>query len=178
MNSIQKKIIAGVGIYEVILVTFILVFEPYGRSMSSSDWSNFWIWSLLLPIAAFLVFYLFNWGFGKNTQLIKLVKNKNKSKFNFKNLMMNFYNGKLSLPISFWIFGFLGSAVIGAISLFIFQSINVGRLFAIPWQIYTLIGIWLSADNYKGLKIFPILAKIFIVLWIINNIGKLIGSMY
>ena len=91
---------------------------------------------------------------------------------------MNFYNGKLSLPISFWIFGFLGSAVIGAISLFIFQSINVGRLFAIPWQIYTLIGIWLSADNYKGLKIFPILAKIFVVLWIISNIGKLIGSMY
>ena len=67
--------------------------------------------------------------------------------------MIDFYNGKLSLPMSFWVFGFLGSAIIGAISLLFFKSMIVGRLFEVPWQIYTLIGIWGSADNYKGLKV-------------------------
>ena len=67
----------------------------------------------------------------------------------------------------------MGSALVGAIGLFVFGSINVGRLFAVPWQIYSLIGIWGSADNYKGLKLFAILAKVFVVIWMINNIGKL-----
>ena len=173
MNNTQKKIVAGVGIYEVALVTFVLVFEPYGRRMSSSDWSNFWLWSLVLPIAAFLIYYLFNWGFGKNTQIFRIKKNNKKFKFDLKKFMIDFYNGKLSLPMSFWVFGFLGSAIIGAISLLFFKSMIVGRLFAVPWQIYTLIGIWGSADNYKGLKVFSILAKILTVIWMINNIGGL-----
>jgi hypothetical protein len=75
--------------------------------------------------------------------------------------------------MSFWVFVFLGSAIIGAISLLFFKSMVVGRLFAVPWQIYTLIGIWGSADNYKGLKVFSILAKILTVIWMINNIGGL-----
>ncbi len=91
--------------------------------------------------------------------------------------MVDFYNGKLSLALSFWAFGFLGSVIMGAIGVIIFQSIVIGRLIAIPWQLYALIGIWSSADNYKGLKVFPILAKIFIVIWIINNVGKLIYSI-
>ena len=43
MNPIQKKIVAGIGIYEVVLITFVLVFEPYGSRMSSREWENFWI---------------------------------------------------------------------------------------------------------------------------------------
>tara|TARA_B100000900_G_scaffold397897_1_gene398721 strand:+ start:64 stop:600 length:537 start_codon:yes stop_codon:yes gene_type:complete len=174
MNSVQKKIVAGIGIYEVVLITFVLVFEPYGSRMSSREWENFWIWSLLLPAAAIVILYLINWGFGANLQIFKLKKNNKKFKFDFKKTMVDFYNGKLSLPLSFWVFGFLGSALVGAIGLFVFGSINVGRFFAVPWQIYSLIGIWGSADNYKGLKIFAILAKVFVVIWMINNIGKLI----
>ena len=71
MNSIQKKIVAGIGIYEVVLITFVLVFEPYGSRMSSREWDNFWLWSLALPIAALAIFYLFNWGFGKNINILK-----------------------------------------------------------------------------------------------------------
>ena len=37
MNSIQKKIVAGIGIYEVVLITFVLVFEPY---LKFENWSN------------------------------------------------------------------------------------------------------------------------------------------
>ena len=50
----------------------------------------------------------------------------------------------------------------------------IGRLLNLPWQIFTIIGIWGSADNYKGLKIFPILAKIFTIIWLINNVGGII----
>jgi len=173
MNSIQKKIIAGIGIYEVVLVTFVLVFEPYGRRMSSSDWANFWVWSLALPIAALAVFYLFNWGFGKNTQILKIKKNNKKFKFDIQKIMVDFFNGKLSLAVSFWVFGFLGSALMGIIGVVIFKNIVIGRIIAIPWQLYALIGIWGSADKYRGPKALSILARIFIIIWIINNIGKL-----
>ena len=54
----------------------------------------------------------------------------------------------------------------------------IGRLIAVPWQIYALIGIWGSSKNYKGLKIFPILAKILVVIWMINNIGGIVIGMY
>ena len=174
MNSIQKKIVAGIGIYEVVLITFVLVFEPYGSRMSSREWENFWIWSLLLPAAAIAILYLINWGFGANLQIFKLKKNNKKYKFNLKKLMVDFYNGKLSLPLSFWVFGFLGSVIIGGVSFFIIQNMLIGRLLNLPWQIFTIIGIWGSADNYKGLKIFPILAKIFTVIWLINNVGGII----
>ena len=174
MNSIQKKIVAGIGIYEVVLITFVLVFEPYGSRMSSREWENFWIWSLLLPAAAITILYLINWGFGANLQIFKLKKNNKKYKFNLKKLMVDFYNGKLSLPLSFWVFGFLGSVIIGGVSFFIIQNMLIGRLLNLPWQIFTIIGIWGSADNYKGLKIFPILAKIFTVIWLINNVGGII----
>ncbi len=174
MNSIQKKIVAGIGIYEVVLITFVLVFEPYGSRMSSSEWENFWIWSLLLPAAAIVILYLINWGFGANLKIFKLKKNNKKYKFDLKKLMVDFYNGKLSLPLSFWVFGFLGSVIIGGVSLFIIQNMLIGRLLNLPWQIFTIIGIWGSADNYKGLKIFPILAKIFTIIWLINNVGGII----
>ncbi|MDC3152590.1 hypothetical protein OA496_02440 [Pelagibacteraceae bacterium] len=174
MNSIQKKIVAGIGIYEVVLITFVLVFEPYGSRMSSREWENFWIWSLLLPAAAIVILYLINWGFGANLQIFKLKKNNKKYKFDLKKLMVDFYNGKLSLPLSFWVFGFLGSVIIGGVSFFIIQNMLIGRLLNLPWQIFTIIGIWGSADNYKGLKIFPILAKIFTIIWLINNVGGII----
>ena len=90
--------------------------------------------------------------------------------------MVDFFNGKLSLAVSFWVFGFLGSALMGIIGLAVFKNIIIGRIIAIPWQLYALIGIWSSADKYKGPKVFSILARVFIVLWIINNFGKLIYS--
>ena len=176
MNSIQKKIVAGIGIYEVVLITFVLVFEPYGSRMSSREWDNFWLWSLALPIAALAIFYLFNWGFGKNINIFKFQKSNKKLKFNIKKIMVDFFNGKLSLAVSFWVFGFLGSALMGIIGVVVFKNIIIGRIIAIPWQLYALIGIWSSADKYKGPKALSILAKVFIVLWIINNFGKLIYS--
>ena len=174
MNIRQRKVLAGLAIYEIVLITFTLVFKPYGRYMSSSDWDSFWTWSIVVPLAAFLIYFLINWSFGKKTNILKIKKSDLKFNFSFKNIFSKFYHGKLSLPVSFFIFGFIGTAVTAFVGFLIFKNMGMARLVALPWNIYALIGIWSSADNYKGLKIWAILAKIFAVIWIINNLGKLL----
>ena len=178
MQVKERKIFAGLAIYEIVLVTFVLVFRPYGRSMSSSDWNSFWTWSLVLPVAAFLIYYLINWSLGKKTNIVKIKKSDLKFNFAFKNLFSRFYNGKLSLPLSFFVFGFIGTVIAALIGLLIFKNMGMARLVALPWNIFALIGIWSSANNYKGLKIWAILAKIFAVIWLINNFAKLIMGVY
>ena len=84
MKVKERKIFAGLAIYEIVLVTFVLVFRPYGRSMSSSDWNSFWTWSLVLPVAAFLIYYLINWSLGKKTNIVKIKKSDLKFNFAFK----------------------------------------------------------------------------------------------
>tara|TARA_X000000368_G_C22388063_1_gene431991 strand:- start:188 stop:472 length:285 start_codon:yes stop_codon:yes gene_type:complete len=88
--------------------------------------------------------------------------------------MKKFFEGKLSLPISFWVFGFIGSAIMGFIGMVITQDMGMMRVVALPWHIFMVIGVWRSSNNYKGLKIFSILAKIMLVVWSINFIAGLI----
>ena len=88
--------------------------------------------------------------------------------------MKKFFEGKLSLPISFWIFGFIGSAIMGFIGVLITQDILMMRVVALPWHIFIVIGIWRSSNNYKGWKMFSILAKVMLVVWSLNFIAGLI----
>jgi|TARA_B110001452_G_C14982115_1_gene343318 hypothetical protein len=178
MKIKDRKIVAGLAIYEITLITFVLVFKPYGRSMSSSDWDSFWVWALVVPLAAFLIYFLLNWSLGNKTNIIKIKKSDLKFNFSFKNIFSRFYHGKLSLPLSFFVFGFIGTALAALIGLLIFKNMGIARLVALPWNIYALIGIWSSADNYKGLKVWAILAKVLAVLWLINNLGKLLLGVY
>ena len=46
--------------------------------------------------------------------------------------------------------------------------------FIIPFQIYTVVGIWRSSDRYKGPKFWAILAKIMIIIGIISNFASLL----
>ena len=87
--------------------------------------------------------------------------------------MKNFFEGKLSLPISFWVFGFIGSAIMGFVGMLITQDMGMTRVVALPWHIFMLIGVWRSSNNYKGPKIFSILAKIMLVIWTLNFIAGL-----
>ena len=87
--------------------------------------------------------------------------------------MKKFFEGKLSLPLSFWVFGFIGSAVIGFVGMIITQDMGMTRALALPWHIFMLIGVWRSSNNYKGSKIFSILAKIMLVIWSLNFIAGL-----
>tara|TARA_B110000503_G_scaffold80711_1_gene123572 strand:+ start:2969 stop:3247 length:279 start_codon:yes stop_codon:yes gene_type:complete len=87
--------------------------------------------------------------------------------------MKKFFEGKLSLPISFWVFGFIGSAVMGFVGMIITQDMGMTRVVALPWHIFMVIGVWRSSNNYKGKKIFSILAKIMLVVWSLNFIAGL-----
>jgi len=88
--------------------------------------------------------------------------------------MKKFFEGKLSLPISFWVFGFIGSVIMGFIGMVITQDMGMMRVVALPWHIFMVIGVWRSSNNYKGSKIFSILAKVMLVVWSINFIAGLI----
>ena len=88
--------------------------------------------------------------------------------------MKKFFEGKLSLPISFWVFGFIGSVIMGFIGMVITQDMGMMRVVALPWHIFMVIGVWRSSNNYKGSKIFSILAKVMLVVWSLNFIAGLI----
>ena len=88
-------------------------------------------------------------------------------------LMKKFFEGKLSLPLSFWVFGFLGSAIMGFIGIVLTQDLGMMRVVALPWHIFIVIGIWRSSNNYKGLKVFSILAKVMLVVWSLNFVAGL-----
>ena len=87
--------------------------------------------------------------------------------------MKKFFEGKLSLPISFWVFGFIGSAVMGFVGMILTQDMVMTRLVARPWQIFIFICVFRSSNNYNGSNIFSILAKIMLVIWSLNFIAGL-----
>jgi len=88
--------------------------------------------------------------------------------------MKKFFEGKLSLPMSFWVFGFIGSVVMGFVGMIITQDMGMTRVVALPWHVFMVIGVWRSSNNYKGSKVFSILAKIMLVIWSLNFIAGLI----
>ena len=72
-----------------------------------------------------------------------------------KNFFVRFWNGELSLPMSYWgvgigigiLFGFIIVVFIIAAGL----SDDAMWGFIIPFQIYTVVGIWRSANRFKVL---------------------------
>ena len=75
-------------------------------------------------------------------------------------------------------FGVVYSIIVGIIIAIIVigfgmpeKTINV---LVLPWLIYITIGIWKSSDKYKGPKFWSILAKIAIVLGIIQSVGRIL----
>jgi hypothetical protein len=95
-----------------------------------------------------------------------------------QNFFIKFWNGDLSLPVSYWLVGIVFGIILGlAIGLFVGVSgmpeiaINI---ILIPWYVYTAVGIWRSSDKYKGKKFWAILAKIVIVLGVISSLSQLL----
>ena len=94
-----------------------------------------------------------------------------------KTFLNKFIEGKLSLTLSFWIFGFIGLAVLSVVTALILPSMLLVRLIVYPYLIYVSLGIWRSSNNYKGLKVFSILAKIMIVIWNVSHFLGLIVAL-
>ena len=104
-----------------------------------------------------------------------------KKKSNNENFFVKFWNGDLSLPMSYWgvgvgiglAFGFL----VGFFTIAVGMSEDAMWGFLIPFQIYTVVGIWRSANKYKGAKFWSVLAKVAVVIGIISNFGSMIAGV-
>jgi len=98
-----------------------------------------------------------------------------------KDLIINFWNGKITLWKSYWIFGELLNALLiflilsieikyfnntliaNQIPFFIFNDFNLLNKFALSvWTIFITVGIWRSAENYKGGVVWIILTLLFL----------------
>ena len=101
-----------------------------------------------------------------------------KTKKNQDNFFVRFWNGQLSLPMSYWGvgvgIGILYTFLVLIIILGLGMSDDAMWGFVIPFQIYTVVGIWRSSDKYKGPKFWAILAKIAVVLGIISNFASML----
>ena len=103
------------------------------------------------------------------------MKKKQSKKINF---FVRFWNGQLSLPMSYWgvgvglgiIFGMIVGLFVGIMGM----SDDALYGFLIPFQIFTVVGIWRSSNNYKGPKFWAVLAKIAIVLGVLSNFGQML----
>ena len=106
-----------------------------------------------------------------------MVKRKKSQNENF---FVRFWNGDLSLPMSYWgvgvgiglVFGLLIGVFTGATGM----SEDAMWGFLIPFQIYTVVGIWRSADKYKGAKFWAILAKVAVAFGIVSNLFSMIAG--
>ena len=97
---------------------------------------------------------------------------------NKKNFFVRFWNGQLSLPMSYWGvgvgIGILFSILVVIIIVMLGMHDDAMWGFIIPFQIYTVVGIWRSSDKYKGPKFWAILAKIAVVIGIISNFASML----
>ena len=103
---------------------------------------------------------------------------KRKISKNNKNYFMKFFDGELSLPHSYWLVGIVYSIVVGILAAIIILSLSLPEktlsVLILPWIIFVSIGIWRSSDKYKGPKFWAILAKIAVVISIIQSIGDVL----
>tara|TARA_B100001564_G_scaffold149519_1_gene125733 strand:+ start:454 stop:777 length:324 start_codon:yes stop_codon:yes gene_type:complete len=101
-----------------------------------------------------------------------------KKRSNYGNYLAEFYDGKLSLPHSYWIFGLVYSILVGILLAVLVILFNLPdktiSVLSLPWIIFISIGIWRSSDRYKGSKFWSILAKIAVVLGLIQSIVSIL----
>ena len=95
-----------------------------------------------------------------------------------ENFFVRFWNGDLSLPMSYWGVG-LGIGILygGLAGIFtVIAGLSDDALwgFIIPFQIYTVVGIWRSSSKYKGPKFWAVLAKIAVVFGIFSNLSSIL----
>jgi len=94
-------------------------------------------------------------------------------------LLKDYYNkfidGKISLPVSFWLVGLIGIMAVSSLITAFLYFLNISsnpllRILVFPYLIISSIGIWQSSDNYKGPKAWSLGAKIMVIVWIVHNI--------
>lgn len=103
------------------------------------------------------------------------------------NLFLRLLKGNVPLATTYWGYGVLVGILFNCISLAIeynyfameekLETIILGYyFFVLAYQIFISIAIWNSAGNYKGKKIWAILARIMVVLSVIVTISSFIPT--
>lgn len=104
-----------------------------------------------------------------------------------KNFIVRLFNGDISLPVTYWIFGvIIGNVIFGTLCSVIDSKyfeliskvgilpINVFLIFTLVYNIFILIAIYRSALKYKGNKIWSILARILVIINTVFSIAILV----
>ena len=95
-----------------------------------------------------------------------------------KNFFIKFWNGDLSLPMSYWVVGLVLGTIVGILIGILVFALGMPEvminILIIPWAIYVSVGIWRSSDKYKGPKFWSGLVKVLVIIGIISTVAQII----
>tara|TARA_Y100000031_G_C7926285_1_gene250631 strand:+ start:69 stop:386 length:318 start_codon:yes stop_codon:yes gene_type:complete len=91
-------------------------------------------------------------------------------------VITRFLNGDVSLPKSFWLIATLLGIPINLMVFWIasVQPILGAAVFVI-WVGFCIIGVWRSSNKYTGKKVWAILTKVLLVVWVVQTIFMIYG---
>ena len=104
------------------------------------------------------------------------------------NIIKKFWNGDVSLIISYWVFGVILSwpvgFLIGFIVAFLSMLIKLPEnmidplinICLIGWLSYISVGIWRSANKYTGSKGWAIAAKVLLVIGVLSSLSQMLQT--
>ena len=96
------------------------------------------------------------------------------------NYFIRLFRGEIPLPMTYWVWFFFASLVILIASSFYFDSLPIEltskqryislsiAIFSILYSIFILIAVWRSATNHDGSKFWANVAKIIVIINVIN----------
>ena len=89
------------------------------------------------------------------------------------NFIKKFWEGNVSMVISFWVFNVLiEQIIIGLLAIIV--AFPLMLFMWVPYKIWAVVGVWRSAAKYKGKPIWPGLAKTYIVVLLILLVARTI----
>ena len=89
------------------------------------------------------------------------------------NFIKKFWEGNVSMVISFWVFNVLIEQIIIGLLAIIF-AFPLMLFMWVPYKIWAVVGVWRSAAKYKGKPIWPGLAKTYVVVSLILLVARTI----
>jgi hypothetical protein len=102
------------------------------------------------------------------------------------NIFVRLFNGDISLPVTYWVWGALGGMGFAIVSVLLEE--NIFQISALPYgpsflttfywiwiayAVFVWIAIWRSADKHKGSGFWAGAAKVMVVLGVVSSIGQL-----
>ena len=97
-----------------------------------------------------------------------------------KNFFIKFWNGDLSLPMSYWLVAVVFGIIVGLVVLMITIATGMPEvmmsILLLPWVVYVSVGCWRSSDKYRGPKFWSIIVKILVIIGIIRAVALLFTS--